>query len=81
MLSFLSVGDRAPTPTSSFRHVYGNTAKGTCGAAGRVQARTLVILLRRFVHSLLLALGCMAMPNLIVSTVHIMPMYGMVPIA
>jgi len=70
--------DSTLAPTS---HMYGNMAKGTCGAAGRVQARTLVILLRRSVHSLFLVLGCMGRPNLIVSAVHVMPMYGMVPIA
>lgn len=50
--------------------------RSTCGTAGWIQARTLVILLLRPVHSLLLGFA-MHRPHLIVS---IVPMDGVMPI-
>ena len=55
--------------------------RSTCGAAGGVQAGAFVILLGCPVHSLLLALGSVAMPSVIVPSDHVVAMYWVMPIA
>lgn len=55
--------------------------ESTCGAAGRVKAGAFVVLLGCPVHSLLLALGSVAVPSIIVPSQHVVAMNWVMPIA